>query len=230
MKKIIQIRAGKGQVQSCWVVAQVLKLFLDEVKEIGIDYFIIQNIKGEENGTIQSVIIILNGIELIEFLSTWIGTIQWIGTSQFRNNQKQNNWFIQICVLELMQDFVINEKEIVFQTMRSSGPGGQNVNKVNSAVRATHKPTGLSVVSMESRSQYQNKKLAIERLKDKMQEFNLKQIRRLTQDYWKRNLNLEKENPIRVFRGADFKKRNEVKTFKSKRKQLKQNLRNELKN
>ena len=230
MKKIIQIRAGKGQVQCCWVVAQVLKLFLDEVKEIGIDYFIIQNIKGEENGTIQSVIIILNGIELIEFLSTWIGTIQWIGTSQFRNNQKQNNWFIQICVLELMQDFVINEKEIVFQTMRSSGPGGQNVNKVNSAVRATHKPTGLSVVSMESRSQYQNKKLAIERLKDKMQEFNLKQIRRLTQNFWKRNLNLEKENPIRVFRGADFKKRNEVKTFKSKRKQLKQNLRNELKN
>ena len=230
MKKIIQIRAGKGQVQCCWVVAQVLKLFLDEVKEIGIDYFIIQNIKGEEKGTIQSVIIILNGIELIEFLSTWIGTIQWISTSQFRNNQKQNNWFIQICVLELMQDFVINEKEIVFQTMRSSGPGGQNVNKVNSAVRATHKPTGLSVVSMESRSQYQNKKLAIERLKDKMQEFNLKQIRRLTQDYWKRNLNLEKENPIRVFRGADFKKRNEVKTFKSKRKQLKQNLRNELKN
>ena len=230
MKKIIQIRAGKGQVQCCWVVAQVLKLFLDEVKEIGIDYFIIQNIKGEENGTIQSVIIILNGIELIEFLSTWIGTIQWISTSQFRNNQKQNNWFIQICALELMQDFVINEKEIVFQTMRSSGPGGQNVNKVNSAVRATHKPTGLSVVSMESRSQYQNKKLAIERLKDKMQEFNLKQIRRLTQNFWKRNLNLEKENPIRVFRGADFKKRNEVKTFKSKRKHLKQNLRNELKN
>lgn len=230
MKKIIQITAGRGPAECSWVVAQILKLFLDEIKEIGIDYLIIQSTKGEENGTIQSVTLILNGIEVVNFLSTWIGTIQWIGRSKFRKNHKRKNWFIQVCELKQIQTLEINEKEIEFQTMRSTGPGGQNVNKVNSAVRATHKQTGVSVVAMDSRSQHQNKKLAIERLKNKVYEANLEKMKKMINNQWENHLNLERGNPIKVFKGTDFKKKKEVKTFKNKRTQLKQDLRNELRN
>src|SRR5690606_27329154 len=122
----------------------------------------------------------------------------------------------------------VNENEITFQAMRSSGPGGQNVNKVNSAVRATHKESGISVVAMESRSQLQNKKLAIERLKVKVYEANLEKVKNSINNQWEHHLNLKRGNPVRVFRGSDFKKKKKVETFKNKRAALKQDLRNRL--
>lgn len=230
MKRIIQITAGRGPAECSWVVAQVLKLFLDEVKEIGIDYLILQNIKGLENGTIESVTLVLDGIDVVTFLKTWLGTVQWIGTSKFRKHHKRKNWFIGIFEVYEAQMLEINEKEIEFQTMRSSGSGGQNVNKVNSAVRAIHKPTGVMVVAMDSRSQYQNKKLAIERLKSKVYEANLNTMKRMINDQWENHLNLQRGNPIRVFKGTDFKNQKVMKTYKNTRKQLKQDLRNDLKN
>lgn len=69
------------------------------------------------------------------------------------------------------------KKNSNFQTIRSSGNGGQNVNKVNSAVRVTHLPTKIQVVAMDSRSQLENKKIAVERLKLKILEINAKKIR-----------------------------------------------------
>ena len=89
--------------------------------------------------------------------------------------------------------------------MRSSGPGGQNVNKVNSAVRAIHTPTGLNVVAMDSRSQHQNKKLAIERLQTKIQEAQLEQLKQSLYDQWENHLQVERGNPVKLFKGTHFK-------------------------
>ena len=118
----------------------------------------------------------------------------------------------------------VDDKDISFQTMRSTGPGGQNVNKVNSAVRAIHNPTGVQVVAMDSRSQYQNKKLAIARLKEKVNEANLEQLKSSMTDQWENHLNLQRGNPIRVFKGTDFKHQKENKSFKPKRQKLKNDL------
>ncbi len=228
-QKIIQITAGRGPAECCWVVAQVLKYFLVEVQQAGLSYTIIQQIKGSENGTVQSVTVQLEGEEVKTFLSSWIGTVQWIGTSTFRKYHKRKNWFIGIYELSTLQFQEISEKEITFQTMRSSGPGGQNVNKVNSAVRAIHQPTGTSVVVMDSRSQHQNKKMAIERLKEKMLEVQLSTLKQSLIDQWENHLNVQRGNPIRVFKGTDFKKEKKIRAFKGQRNQLKQDLRNELK-
>ena len=118
----------------------------------------------------------------------------------------------------------VDEKDISFQTMRSTGPGGQNVNKVNSSVRAIHNSTGVQVVAMDSRSQHQNKKLAIARLKEKVNESNLEQLKERMTDQWENHLNLQRGNPVRVFKGTDFKHQKENKSFKPKRQKLKNDL------
>jgi len=230
MDKIIQITAARGPAECCWVVAQVLKILIAEVKAKGIEYVILQREKGVENGTVQSVSVQLTGKEVSSFLSTWCGTVQWVGTSTFRKYHKRKNWFIGVYELEQLSLSELNEKDISFQTMRSTGPGGQNVNKVNSAVRAIHAPTGVQVVAMDSRSQHQNKKLAITRLKEKVMYANIQQLKTMELNQWENHLSLERGNPIRVFKGSDFKKKKVTTSYKNNRNQLKNDLRNELKN
>ncbi len=229
MEKIIQITAGEGPAECSWVVSQVLKLFLQETKTEGYQYVILQREKGNQNGTVQSVSIRLTGKNLEVFLATWLGTIQWIGNSTFRKYHKRKNWFIGAFELKLPQRSEICDRDISFQTMRSTGPGGQNVNKVNSAVRAIHNPTGIQVVAMDSRSQHQNKKLAIARLKEKVNEANLAQLKDRMTDQWENHLNLQRGNPVRIFKGTDFKHQKENKSFKPKRQKLKQETKKTLK-
>ncbi|MBW1297336.1 peptide chain release factor H [Aquimarina litoralis] len=227
--KIIQITVGRGPAECSWVVAQVLKLFLEEIKAAGYDYLVLHREKGIQNGTVQSATIQLIGKEINTFLSTWLGTIQWVGTSTFRKYHKRKNWYIGMYEIKQVEQLRMKEQEISFQTMRSTGPGGQNVNKVNSAVRATYRPTGDQVVVMDSRSQHQNKKIAIERLKEKVYKSQLQKIQKSLCDQWENHLNVERGNPIRKFKGTDFKKIKKKQSFASNRQQLKNDLRNELK-
>jgi peptide chain release factor len=111
--------------------------------------------------------------------------------------------------------------------MRSSGAGGQHVNKVSSAIRATHIPTGIAVVAMDSRSQHQNKKLATERLLKKLEEENLRQLKNHVGSQWENQLNIQRGNPVRIFTGSDFKKNKVRQDYKGIRQQLKIDLRNE---
>nr|WP_299215009.1 peptide chain release factor H [uncultured Allomuricauda sp.] len=227
MEKIIQITAGRGPSECSWVVSQVLKQFLEETKCEGLKHIILHREKGSQNGTIQSVTVRLTGKNLGAFLATWLGTIQWIGNSTFRKYHKRKNWFIGAFELKLPKHTEICDRDISFQTMRSRGPGGQNVNKVNSAVRAIHNPTGVQVVAMDNRSQHQNKKLALARLKEKVNEANLEQLKGCMTDQWENHLNLQRENPVRVFKGTDFKHQKENKSFKPKRQKLKNDLKQE---
>jgi peptide chain release factor len=223
--KIIQITSGKGPIECCWVVAQVLKYFIEEVKEAQIAYTILQREVGTENGTLQSATIQLKGNALDAFLGDWLGTIQWIGKSSIRKFHKRKNWFIGVYEIEPPEETFLNDKEIKFQAIRSSGPGGQHVNKVSSAIRATHVKTGLQVLVMESRSQHQNKKVAVKRLKEKIIEHNNEQLKTSVKNKWENHGNLERGNPVRVFTGSDFKRKKVNKNSKSKRQESKKNLR-----
>lgn len=226
MEKLIQITSGRGPLECQWVVAKVLKVFLEEAKDNNIDYEIIHRENGDENLTLKSVTLLLRSRNLNEFLDSWLGSICWIGKSTFRKLHKRSNWFIGVFELEGLNKINFNEKEIQFQTTRSQGSGGQNVNKVNTAVRATHIPTGQSVFVQDSRSQLENKKLSIERLKAKVLEQNIIQLQKRMQETWNNNLNVQRGNPIRTFSGTDFKKNYEDKSFKKQRSQLKNELKN----
>ena len=222
--KIIQLTASKGPAECAWVVAKILKVFLKELTEHNITYSILYKENGIENGTVQSVSIEIKGKQLSEFLKNWLGTIQWIGTSTFRKYHKRKNWFIGCNELQQYQQKIIQEHEIQFQAIRSSGAGGQHVNKVSSAVRAKHLPTGVQVLVSDSRSQHQNKKIAIQRLKEMIVNHNLKQLKESVKNEWENHLSLERGNPIRIFNGTDFKQKKENKSYKSKRQKLKNDL------
>lgn len=223
-KRILQITAGRGPEECTWVVAQVLKILMDEANQLGLNPTLIHREVGNINGTVLSATVMLEGKNLQEFVDSWKGTIQWIGQSQFRKLHKRKNWFIGIFELESFQPVMFNEKDFEYQAMRSSGAGGQNVNKVNTAVRAIHKPTGLAVVAMDSRSQHQNKKLATERLLEKLNEENLKSIQNQIQSEWQNQTEVQRGNPTRIFKGSDFKKQKTEKNFKSERQKLKRDL------
>lgn len=226
MEKLIQITSGRGPLECQWVVAKVLKVFLEEAKDNKIDYEIIHRENGDENLTLKSVTLLLKSENVNEFLKNWLGSICWTGKSTFRKLHKRSNWFIGVFELEGLNTINFNEKDIQFQTTRSQGSGGQNVNKVNTAVRATHIPTGQSVFVQDSRSQLENKKLSILRLKEKVLEQNIIRLQKRMQETWNNHLNVQRGNPMRIFSGTDFKKNYQEKSFKKQRSQLKNELKN----
>ena len=228
--KIIQITSGQGPAECCWVVAQVLKKLLEAITLNRIEYKIVQKEKGTENRTLQSVSIQLTGKNLSTFLSQWIGTIQWIGISEFRPQHKRKNWFVGLYEINKNEQFQIQERDIMYQATRSSGPGGQHVNKVSSAIRATHQPTKTQVLVMDSRSQHQNKKIAKSRLEEKVAELQLETLKENIQKQWKNHLKLERGNPVQVFKGSNFKKNLVLKNYKKQRFALKSDLHDQLNN
>ncbi|PWN61346.1 peptide chain release factor H [Chryseobacterium oncorhynchi] len=226
MEKLIQITSGRGPLECQWVVSKVLKTLLEEVKENNIEYEIIHRENGDENLTLKSVTLLLKGKDIKEFLQTWLGSICWVGKSTFRKLHKRSNWFIGIFELENLKTIDFKERDIKFQTARSQGSGGQNVNKVNTAVRATHFPSKQSVFVQDSRSQLENKKLSIIRLKEKVMGVYIQQLESKMKETWSLNLQVERGNPVRTFMGTDFKKNYQDKSYKRQRNVLKNELKN----
>lgn len=199
--KIIEFSAGNGPVECTWVVAQVLKEFIRELEKDALQYVVVHKTTGEYERTLKSVLIQVNGVNINEYLQNWLGSILWIGNSPYRPNHKRKNWFITCFEIAKnnYQDF--NEHEVSYQAIRSSGPGGQHANKVSSAVRATHVSTGLQVLVSDSRSQHQNKNLALQRLKGKFIEFRLNELKESKTEEWEQQSLVVRGNPVKVFKG-----------------------------
>ena len=227
MDKIIQISSGRGPLECQFVVAKVLKVFLEEATEHKREYEIIHREKGDENFTLKSVTLLLKGEKLNFFLENWVGSICWIVKSTFRKFHQRSNWFIGVFELENLEKIEFNEKDIQFQNKRSQGSGGQNVNKVSTAVRATHLPTKISVFTQDTRSQLENKKIAIQRLREKVLGLHVEKLEKQMQETWNNHLNIQRGNPVRTFTGTDFRKNNTDATFKLKRDRLKNELKNQ---
>ncbi len=207
MEKLIQITSGRGPLECQWVVAKVLKTFLEEAIQNKIDYEIIHRENGDENLTLKSVTLLLKGEELSLFLKNWVGSICWVGKSTFRKLHKRSNWFIGVFELENPEKIDFRERDIKFQTARSQGSGRQNVNKVNTAVRATHIPSRQSVFVQDSRSQLENKKLSVVRLKEKVMAMHVQQLEKKMRETWTLQIQVQRGNPVRTFSGTDFKKK-----------------------
>jgi peptide chain release factor len=202
MKKImIQITSGKGPAECCRVVACVQSLLMKQAKVQGIGIDVLENIAGELNGTLLSATMMATGINLDAFVKEWTGTIQWIAQSPYRKFHKRKNWFVGVAAFDVKELMQWNPKDVKLETCRSSGPGGQNVNKVETAVRGTHLPSGLQVMAMDTRSQLENKKLCMARLEAKILVWQTGQLIAQQQNQWQEHNALERGSPVKVIKG-----------------------------
>lgn len=196
---MIQITSGRGP-EECWrAVAKVLEILLKEARSAGLSAEVVDSAPGHLNGTLLSALILVKGKEVKTFIEKWQGTVLWISPSPYRKYHKRKNWFVGVEAFDVSKVFQWNEKEVTFESLRSSGPGGQHVNKTESAVRAKHIPSGITVVASERRSQHQNKSEALERLKNKVKQWFVEQASAKMQDQWQQHNSLERGNAVRVF-------------------------------
>lgn len=205
--KYLQITSGRGPAECCLAVALALKEIINEAVGLGFEHEVISRSPADLNGTLSSAIVKIYGAKATDFTRSWTGVLQWICKSPYRKFHKRKNWFIGINEIESKTIQPLNEKEITFQTMRSSGPGGQNVNKTETAVRAIHTLSGLYVTCNNHRSQLQNKNEAVKRLCEKYSVWQQgKLIENGFADPWENNNNLQRGNPVRTYTGEKFKR------------------------
>lgn len=203
-KKWIQITAGRGPAECQLLVDACYHDLRCRTEAAGFELQLIHQGYDEKEKHTGSVILCIAGFALDLWLKPWLGTIQWTCKSPLRPFHKRKNWFVGCFELDQQALLTFNEQDVVFQTMRSSGAGGQHVNKVSSAVRAKHLPTSLVVQVMDTRSQWQNKQIAINRLKWLIYEKNLAANTSSKQAEWQNQLQIERGNPVRIYTGPKF--------------------------
>jgi peptide chain release factor len=197
---IIQITSGRGPAECCRVVARVQELIIKQAKSAGISIQVLENIKGDINGTLLSATLLAKGTQLTPFVKEWEGTIQWIAQSPYRKFHKRKNWFVGVSVFDVKKQLQWNPKDVTLETCRAAGPGGQHVNKVETAVRGIHRPSGLQVLAMDSRSQLQNKQLCLERLEAKFMAWQTSVLVSQQQDQWQEHNELERGQAVKVIK------------------------------
>lgn len=102
-------------------------------------------------------------------------------------------------------EYSFKDTDLKFDSFRAQGKGGQHVNVTDLAVRITHLPTGITAMAQEERSQYRNKSLALARLSDTLKQNIEKDKKVVAKQTWQNHNELERGNPIKIFRGPDFK-------------------------
>ena len=199
MKHYIQITAGRGPVECARAVTLVARELLKTIPSIQLSDCEPHN---QVDGCFMSMTFTTTELIPQSIVNDWQGTILWRSTKNpYRPGHKRSNWFVGINFFEEVELPRIEESEIVYDTCRSGGKGGQNVNKVETAVRATHIPTGLSVKCSDERSQSQNKALAKERLLLKLRQLNDKALADSQSRRWSNHDSLERGNPVKKFSG-----------------------------
>lgn len=201
----LQISSGRGPVECCLAVGLLAKAYMKEADEQAIHLVLLEATPGPAPETYHSM---LFSVEAKDHSSveSWCGTVLLICQSPFRPHHKRKNWYVGVSLLMPPESPVWSDKDIRVETMRASGPGGQHVNKTESAVRVTHLPTGLQVVAREERSQRQNRRLAEARLHGLLASQAEAQKGAAEQERWQRHNELQRGNPVRVYQGKDFRR------------------------
>ena len=197
-KTYLQITSGRGPVECCRIVALVLERILKQAQTRKLKVEIVEKEAGPANRTLLSAVIALEGAGCDTLVEEWEGTVLWIARSPYRIHHRRKNWFVGVQTFLLSESREATENEIRYETLRASGPGGQHVNKTESAVRAVHIPSGISIVASDQRSQWQNKKLATERLLVKLTAWNVEQAMIQAQANWSNHNCLQRGNPVKV--------------------------------
>ncbi|HCB1502402.1 peptide chain release factor [Klebsiella oxytoca] len=196
---LLQLSSAQGPDECCLAVKMSLDRLMQEATELRVSLTLLESEPGRHPGTLRSALLSLDGDAAFALSESWCGTLQWIFPSPFRPNHGRKNWYVGVG--RFSNDEQDRSGEIRFETLRSSGPGGQHVNKTDSAVRATHLASGISVKVQSERSQHANKRLARLLIAWKLEQQRQDDSAALKSERRMFHHQIERGNPVRTFSG-----------------------------